>query len=462
MRWAAAAIAMAMLARSPVAFANPALDELVAEVRANGTAEITAELERQGTFLEARDRQEAMVRQLREEVGRLDARADELRATHEANEELLLDLDDRIVDQAGELNDLFSLLRQNAAETSSLFERSMISAQFPDRTAPMQDLVREDMPVSMDSLESLWLALIQEMHQTGKVTRFPAPVITPEGAESMRTVTRVGVFTAFSDGRFLRYLPESGKLVELARQPSFSDRQRASELEQAQSGWMPVPVDPSKGAVLSLLVQSPGIAEQIHQSGVIGYLILIIGAIGLLIVLWRGVHLLGCRLAVRRELDHDRLADGGGEHRSSASTWADNPVARLRLKFREMLAGSDEIPHAWVDDAVGGEASRLYLGLTALAVFAAVTPLMGLLGTVIGMIETFQSISIFGTGDPRLMAGGISYALVTTQLGLAVAIPMLLFQSLLHGQAGRIVEILDAEGARLHKQFAKVSGPGAG
>ncbi|SDY36535.1 MotA/TolQ/ExbB proton channel family protein [Nitrosomonas halophila] len=130
-----------------------------------------------------------------------------------------------------------------------------------------------------------------------------------------------------------------------------------------------------------------------------------------------------------------------------------NPLGRLRSGIQAVRAKSSEVLATRLDEAVSQETSRLFFGLTALTVFAAVTPLMGLLGTVIGMIETFQSISLFGTGDPKLMAGGISYALVTTQLGLAVAIPLLLLQSLLHAQANRIVEILDQQSARLYEQY---------
>ncbi len=86
--------------------------------------------------------------------------------------------------------------------------------------------------------------------------------------------------------------------------------------------------------------------------------------------------------------------------------------------------------------------SRPRSGLPTLAVLAAVSPLLGLLGTVTGMIETFQSITLFGTGDPKLMSGGISQALVTTQLGLAVAIPLVLLHSLLTGRVNRLIEQL--------------------
>ncbi len=315
----------------------------------------------------------------------------------------------------------------------------MISAQYPDRGEFLTPIIQGDSAVSMETLKSLWLVLIDEMYETGKVTRFSGPVITLDGEEKMQTVTRIGAFNAVANGKFLRFLPDGHKLVELARQPALRHQRMAQELEQAKEGWRAMAVDPSKGAILALLIESPDMIERINQGGVIGYLILAIGAAGVLIVLWRGAVLTAAWLRIKNQL----LSDQDLEN---------NPLGRIRNSVVALQAKSSEILAARLDEAVGQESSRLFFGLTALTVFAAVTPLMGLLGTVIGMIETFQSISMFGTADPKLMAGGISYALVTTELGLAVAIPLLLLQSFLHAQANRIVEILDQQSARLFEQ----------
>lgn len=349
-------------------------------------------------------------------------------------------MDGQIASQAGELNELFAMVQQNAAEIGSLLDRSMISAQYRDRGEFLNKIIQRESAVSMETLQSLWLVLIDEMHETGKVARFTGPVITLDGEEKQQPVTRIGAFNAVSDGKFLRFLPDGYKLVELARQPAPRHQRMALDLEQAQDGWRMMAVDPSKGAILALLVESPDLIERINQSGAIGYLILAIGAAGLLIVLWRGAVLSMAWLRIKGQLLKEENLEN-------------NPLGRLRNSIVSVQARSSEILAARLDEAVGQESSRLFFGLTALTVFAAVTPLMGLLGTVIGMIETFQSISLFGTGDPKLMAGGISYALVTTQLGLAVAIPLLLLQSFLHAQANRIVEILDQQSTRLFEQY---------
>lgn len=435
-----------LVSLSHAAQAAATLDELVSRVRQEAGKDLRYDEERERRFIKERNQQQARLNSLRAELAEADKRADAFRAAYQENETRLAELDGQIAAQAGELNDLFAMVQQNAAEVGSLLDRSLISAQDPERGAFLDKVIQRESAVSMETLQNLWLVLIDEMHETGKVARFTGPVITLEGEEKMQTVTRIGAFNAVADGKFLRFLPDSHKLVELARQPAPRHQRMARELEQAEDGWRTMAVDPSKGAILALLVQSPDLIERINQSGAIGYLILAIGVAGLLIVLWRGAVLTTAWRRIKSQLLEQENLDN-------------NPLGRLRNSVATVPARSSEILAARLDESVSQESSRLFFGLTSLTVFAAVTPLMGLLGTVIGMIETFQSISLFGTGDPKLMAGGISYALVTTQLGLAVAIPLLLLQSFLHAQANRIVEILDQQSNRLFEQHDQTLEP---
>jgi biopolymer transport protein ExbB len=203
----------------------------------------------------------------------------------------------------------------------------------------------------------------------------------------------------------------------------------ARSLENAEGGMHAMALDPSKGAILSLMVQSPDLTERLQQGGGIGYLILVIGAAGLLIVIHRAFSLLSARRGFEAQAN------------SSESDTA-NPLGRLQTIASEMTAANIDTIALRLDEQLGEESARLNRGLATVAVLAAVSPLLGLLGTVTGMIETFQSITLFGTGDPKLMSGGISQALVTTQMGLAVAIPLVLFHSLLVGRANRLIETL--------------------
>ena len=124
-----------------------------------------------------------------------------------------------------------------------------------------------------------------------------------------------------------------------------------------------------------------------------------------------------------------------------------NPLGRV-LKAAEDNQGADtESLELKLDEAILKESPKINSGLSLLKIIAMVAPLLGLLGTVTGMIIVFQAITIYGAGDPKAMAGGISSALVTTVLGLVVAIPTLLLHTLLSGKAKKLLHILEEQSA---------------
>lgn len=407
--------------------------ELVEAVREGGVAR-RAELElREQRFIEARDNQQQLLQQARSEREQLEAEADRLRARYQQGEEELGELEDLLVQQSGDLNDVFSVVGQVASDAVPIIQNSLVSAQYRDRLAQLEPISSADAIPTAAQLRQLWLLLMDEMLHSGEVARFETDIITGDGEEARREVTRIGTFTVLSDGDYLRYLPESGRLLALARQPA--GVRNTLEFEAAEQALLPVAVDPSRGSILSLIVQTPDISERIQQGGVIGYLILALGAIGLLLA---GERLVVLGLAARRA---EKVAGGELEQ-------LDHPINAIRKVSSDPAYLADvEALSAKLDEIVANAAQRLRRGLSTLAIFAAVSPLLGLLGTVTGMIETFQVITLFGAGDPRLMSGGISQALITTQLGLAVAIPLLLLHSWLQGRANKLIADLDERAA---------------
>jgi biopolymer transport protein ExbB len=193
---------------------------------------------------------------------------------------------------------------------------------------------------------------------------------------------------------------------------------------------------------MALLVQKPTLKERIQQGGWIGYLILILGAIGLLVAILQFVSLLTVGRGVTQQQQSDEVS-------------LKNPLGRVLSVYRANLANDVETLTLKIDEAILRETPKLERGLITLAILAAIAPMLGLLGTVSGMIETFQSITLFGTGDPKLMSGGISQALVTTELGLAVAIPLLLIHSGLSSKSNRLIQILDEESAAIIARSAE-------
>ena len=405
------------------------VDQLVESVRAEALREAAYDEERIDRFLATQAEQQSLLQTARAELAAANQRADELRVEYEGNERTLTQYEGELRERAGDLNDTFAIVRQTALNASGVLDTSLVAAEQAERSTFLELLGKGETPPSIDDIKRLWTMVMTEISESGKVVRFNATVIKPQGDERDQPVTRAGVFTSVSDGAFLRYLPESGKLVELSRQPAARFQRMASELESAQSGVVAMALDPSKGAILSLMVQSPDLKERLGQGGAIGYIILILGAIGVIIIAQRGIGILMSRKAIDAQTT---AGEAGGK----------NPLGRLQKVAEEMSGDDLEAVGIRLDEQLAEESSLLNRGLPTVAVLAAVSPLLGLLGTVTGMIETFQSITLFGTGDPKLMSGGISQALITTQLGLAVAIPLVLFHSLLVGRVNRIVERL--------------------
>ncbi len=420
---------LAAYASSVSLAATSDVDALVESVRQEALKEAAHDEERVKRFLDERAEKSKLLRDARAQLAAANRRADELRMEYEANEQTLTDYEASLRERAGDLNDLFAIVRQTALNAENVLDASLVAAEEAERSTFLKDLGKGETPPSIDDIKRLWTTVMTEISESGKVVRFNATVIKPQGDESRQAVTRAGIFTSVSDGAFLRYLPESGKLVELSRQPPARFQRMAQTLEVAESGIAPMALDPSKGAILSLLVQSPDLVERLRQGGGIGYLILVLGGLGLLLVVHRALSL----FITRRKMDAQVKVPEANE---------DNPIGRLHRVAQDTRHEGIDALGIRLDEQLAEESSLLNRGLPTVAVLAAVSPLLGLLGTVTGMIETFQSITLFGTGDPKLMSGGISQALITTQLGLAVAIPLVLFHSLLTGRVNRLVERL--------------------
>ncbi len=410
------------------------ISELMNSVR-EGSATRRAELEqREQRFREAHDNRAALLEAAVNQREQQEAEADRLRALYQQGEAELAALEDLLEQESGDLSNVFTVVTQVSGDTLPVIQNSMVSAQYGNRLGLLEQLSSGESIPTADQLRELWMLMLDEMVYSGEVARFTTPVITSGGVEEERQVTRIGTFSALADGEYLRFLPESGRLLALARQPVGLSAGSARAFENATDDVAPVAIDPSRGSILSLIVQTPELGDRVRQGGFIGYVILGLGAVGLLLGLER---LLVLGLASRRS---QRAADPNSE--------LDHPITQIRNVTRDpgYLADVDAMS-AKLDEIVASAAHHLRRGLATLAIFAAVSPLLGLLGTVTGMIETFQVITLFGAGDPRLMSGGISQALITTQLGLAVAIPLLLLHSFLQGRTNTMIAQLDETAA---------------
>lgn len=419
------------------------LDQLVEQVR-TGTTERRSELAaREQRFAEARDDRARLLREIEAERRAAEAEADRLRAEFEAGEQELSDLETQLEENAGDLREVFNVARQSAGDVLPTLQNSLVRAEFPLEGDLLDTLTSGETTPTSSQLRELWLMLLEEMNESGKISRFATTVIGADGNESDRTITRIGTFAAVAEGEYLRFLPETGSLLVLPRQPKGIDSATIRDFEAAEDPIAPIAVDPSRGAILALVVQAPDLRERIDQGGIIGYIILGIGLIGLILAIERLFSSWRSKSAMA-----SALANGNGD--GTADPQSKHVIDELRRATQdpELVRDADALS-AKLDEIVMISAERMRRGLPALAIFAAVSPLLGLLGTVTGMIETFQVITLFGAGDPRLMSGGISQALITTQLGLSVAIPLLLAHSFVQSRINALIAILDETAAEL-------------
>ncbi len=276
------------------------LDELVKQVKKERLLEKKELLQRVETFKSAKDKQSVVLNEAKTKYVNEEARSKRLRSRYDENEVAIKTQENILKQRIGSLDELHGVVRQIANEVDSIIDTSIVTAQKPGRDEGIDKLAGSKELPSIKELEDLWLLVLDEMAESAKVVSFPANIILNTGEEVEQSVTRVGVFNTYSNGHYLRFLPETGKLVEPGRQPTARFQTMASDLENAKheklsagqpSDLYPIALDPTRGEMLALLVQEPNIFERIEQGGLIGYIIIVVGIVGLLIAIIRLLRL---------------------------------------------------------------------------------------------------------------------------------------------------------------------------
>lgn len=424
------------------------LDDLLKEVKAGRSQDAKENAARIATFKANKARQQQLLAAAKATRTAEEARSQALETAFEENDLKIVDLENALKERLGSLKELFGVLQQAAGDARGQFENSLTQTQFPDRVEFLSEFAQKmgqtSRLASMEEIRRLWYELQREMTESGKVVKFPTTVITANGDEAQQEVVRVGAFNAISNGKYLQFVPETGRLLELGRQPQQRYLDKLTGLEAASAGLAPFGLDPSRGQILSLLVQAPDLRERIDQGGVVGYVIIGLGCLALLIALERLLTLTFTGLRVRMQA---RNTDKPGK----------NPLGRILQVYHNNPQADVETLELKLGEAILKETPRINRMLMFLKIIAVVAPLLGLLGTVTGMIITFQAITLFGTGDPKLMAGGISQALVTTVLGLCVAIPTVLLHTLVSSRARRVNQVLEEQATGMVADHAERS-----
>ncbi|HVN39773.1 MAG TPA: MotA/TolQ/ExbB proton channel family protein [Myxococcota bacterium] len=426
----------APLCAASAALAAVDLDELLEQTRNTRAIQAKENEAREKEFLASKEKQASMLADAIKKRDAAEAHSKQLSTTFDANERKLAELQETMTQRVGSLGELFGVVRQVAGDGSSVMYNSLISAQFPKRDEFFAALGKAKKLPSIEELERLWFEIQREMTESGRVVQFKTSIDDAGGNPKEAEVVRIGGFIAMTDGQFLDYKPSVGRLNILPRQPPSGLVSLARELQQAKQGYVEAAVDPSRGALLQLIVQRPNWGERIQRGESVNYVILLVGAIGALLSIYQAFYLLRARIAVRRQLanlDHPT---------------EDNALGRVLSSIKAdpgTIEEDAEVVELRISEAVLREVPKLERFQAFLRLAVAAGPLLGLIGTVVGMIITFQSITESGSSDPRLMAHGISTAMIATVLGLGIAIPLLFMNAALSSMSRNVVQILDEQ-----------------
>lgn len=424
--------------------AEQSLNQLYSDIKQERALQKKADKEREALFKKHKSDQEIQLNKLRKELSQKQAELKILKDQVAKAKQRITDNKQQIASRSHNLKDLFSVWRQAVKDSKSNMQTSNTSHQYPEKLEQITQLsIQSSLPDSQD-LKSIFELFQHDIHQGKQSISYQGNVIDEAGQSSLQPIQRIGVFSATSEGKFLLHDPAKNTLISLPVQPENAVRSiiEDSSYKNLQSGAsIEVVIDPSHGLVLEQLALVPTWEDRFHQGGYIGYVIVSLGCLGLLLSLIRWLMITHMQFAINRQM------------KSPSNIDTRNPLGRIIAAYQESVKHkqSDRRKSEKVDtetlevqlqEIVMSEMPKLDKGLGTIKLLAAVAPLLGLLGTVVGMINTFQSITLVGNADPKLMAGGISQALMTTVMGLLAAVPLLFSHNLLASKTKKIITFL--------------------
>ncbi|ELY5263431.1 MotA/TolQ/ExbB proton channel family protein [Vibrio cholerae] len=434
---------LALALSLPFAFASVAnaSNSLVQQATQEKTQQQQHNQQREAGFVQTAQELQAAKAELLAERNRLQKEADQLSSQFSDNENTLARLEETLRLETGSLGEMFGVVRQNAKELQSELDQSVTGVELRAHQQSIDDVVAAKTLPSMAQLRGLWQAMSEEIRASGQIQTTEIQWLNGQGETQTVPALRLGSLGLISEQGYVKW--DNARQQALSYQQLPSDFPTFSHIRTLVDGdVVTMKVDPSRGVLLEQLALTPTLSQRLQAGGVIGNVILVLLGVGLIIALYRGAILATLRQKIKAQLKNPEQP-------------GNNPLGRILAVYNKEQQRSVEALELRLLEAVVDEQNHLETGLSMLKLLAALAPMLGLLGTVTGMIETFQVITQFGNGDPKVMAGGISMALVTTVEGLIAAIPLLLAHNILSAQAEAIRNILEKQGIGLVAQQAE-------
>ena len=407
---------------------NNKIKALLDVVKENKSIYVQKDQVRVKNFLDLVDERESMLAKAKRDLANEKIRNENLEKRFETNEKELAELEESLQIKIGVLGELFGVTRQFAGELLASTEKAVTFSEYPERVGVLRD-IGETQVHDLNQLQNLWISYLDEIVSSGEVKTVEANIIDKDGESITGEIVRYGHFTTTYKNKFVTPVPELSGYELLQRQPE-RDVLKNLRKHQRSEDYKITSIDPTRGFLLSLYLDKPGWIDRIAQGKSIGFIIILIGISGFVFSTYKIYQL--------REQEKEIIADD----------------AKVKVDMENSIKDttSYESKENILDEFIINYTGKLEWGANWVKFFAAVAPLLGLLGTVIGMIETFQAITLFGTGDPKQMAGGISQALVTTMLGLIVAAPLLGLYTYIAQKVSNLSQVLEEKASYLLAQ----------
>lgn len=412
------------------------LDSLLQDVNADNKTIQKKDASREKAFLSDLNQAKKQLKEVKEALRKENKKTEALKVSFETQKELINKYNLQLDKKGESLKDVFTITKQEVRDFKSLIETSMTSTQLKDRMEFLEKIGQSRDNPSIETIRIFWQKYLQEIVESGKIVSYNTQLLNTQGVHENNKVTRIGLFSAFNEEQYLLYDDSLAEFVQLMRQPNATALSYIQDYNNPTSEITPILLDPTRGVLFSMLKEKATLLERIKQGGIIGYIILSLGLLTLFYTLYKFLELFMIDKKVKVQIRSGEIVN-------------DNPLGRILKSFEKHKGKDTATIESKLDSALVKEIPSIQSGLPMIKLIAAVAPLLGLLGTVTGMIETFQSITLFGTGDPKLMAGGISQALMTTVLGLVVAIPILFIYNILNSKAKKIIELLTQQSSAL-------------
>ena len=409
------------------------LNSLLDQINKSTKEEILFEKLRTQKFVNNKNDQKKLLKQAKHNLKKENKLTTSLKNIIAKNEKLLTLKETELSSKLGTLGEMFGNVRQISTDFLTNQQNSVMASEFVDNSALFLKLSNSKELPDIESLKLFWHSMLEEIIQSGNVSQYEADVIANNGEKKRQLITRIGVFSAFSQGSFLKYSKDVNSLMELVKQPKSEYQENALIFENSSNEIKSILIDPTRGTLFDMLKNKPSLMDKVKQGGVVGYVIMFLGAIGICFGIYSIIILNLLNVSIKKQI------------KELPEYSLQNSLGRITDVFHKYSQSSSEALEIKISEAILKETNGIKKGHSFLKLLAAVTPLLGLLGTVTGMITTFQSITLFGTGDPKLMAGGISTALVTTVLGLVTAIPLLFIYTYLSSKSEEILSILEEQ-----------------